>query len=262
MARLFRVWVVGVVVLGTVFCVRGWAIALLVQSDDIWKYVDGIVQPYEALTNQGISYDRIRQEDVSSVSFSRYDFIYLVGSADETNAFVTNSIPIMNTKYADYVNQGGLLLIHFADPAYFSPSSLLADIAPGGVGRINRFTNTGTIVPGKETDPIFNGVSDDDLDNWRATAHGYLIDLPANAEILVVNEDSNPIYARYKLGLGEVWVTTMPLEWAWADHDFLNNELKLAKERQANNVVPEPASFGLLLTGMLLGMIGRRRKVL
>ncbi len=259
MARLFRVWVVGVVVLGTVFCVRGWAIALLVQSDDIWKYRDSTVQPYEALTNQGISYDRIRQEDVSTVSFSGYDFIYLVGSADENNAFITNSIPIMNTKYANYVNQGGLLLIHFAD---WSSDDLLNNIAPGEVGRIRGFTNTGTIVPGKETDSIFNGISDDDLDNWSATAHGYLTDLPANAEILVVNEDSNPIYARYKLGLGEVWVTTMTLEWALADHDFLNNELKLAKERQANNVVPEPASFGLLLTGMLLGMIGRRRKVL
>ncbi len=69
--------------------------------------------------------------------------------------------------------------------------------------------------------------------------------------------NSHPLYARYQYGAGEVWITTMTLEWGNADHDLLFNEINLAAERCAP--VPEPSTILLLGLG-LVGMAGYGRK--
>ncbi len=237
----------------TFYSCAAHATALLVQTKDIWTYNNNTLQPYNALSQAGVTYNKITHNQLSATNLSPYDFIFLLGSADDTMNF--DNFVDMN-KIENYVQNGGLALIHYADW-----NGNMTDIAPGGVDINGITSNSGDIVSGYETDPLFDGVTSDDLDGWSATAHGYLINLPQNANTLIVGDGNNPIYARYQYGKGEVWVTTMTMEWGMADHDLLLNELRLANKYSPNSPVPEPTTV-LLLGAGLISLIGYRKRTL
>ncbi len=225
------------------------ATALLVQTNDIWSYNGLTIQPYEALSQSGVSFDKITHSQFNTWDLSSYCFLYLVGSAEDTHNFDTY---IDMNRVENYVDNGGLALIHYADW-----SGDYTDIGPGGVDGTHRATNTGNINPMFAGDPLFNNVTDASIDNWGSTAHGYLTHLPGNADILITDDLGNPIYARYHYGQGQVWITTMTLEWGNADHDLLFNEINLA----ANCCTPVPEPSTMLLLGVgFVGLLGYGRQ--
>ena len=223
------------------------ATALLVQTDDLWH--GDALQPYDAMTNSGITYDRISHNELTNTNLSNYDFIYLVGSDGDSSEF--DSLVNMN-QIADYVGNGGLVLIHYAPW-----QGDWTDIGPEGVNGVEEFSNTVNIVA--PNDPLLNGITSTDLNDWNYTSHGYLTNLPQSSEILLTNENQRPIYARYDYGQGEVWITTMTMEWKNADHTLLYNELQLAKNYSPAQV-PEPSTLLLTGAGLLCLVFGQKRK--
>ena len=225
---------------------------LLIQTDDPWwdenEQEKKIVNPSTVMTKLLIQHDQISQSDFAADNIedlSVYKAILLQGSYVETDDFNTDIIPKM-TKVHDYVKSGGLALIHYADwPLVSNPT-----IGPLGVKRTYGTDNTGNIVA---ADPLFTNVTDESLDGWNHTSHGYLTGLPANADVLITNSSNFPIYARYTVGLGQVWITTMPLESSGADPHVLINELTLA-----NKFVPVPVPAAVLLGMLGLGVAGMK----
>ncbi len=250
--------------MAVVFCLLmvqslGRASVLLVQNGDVWLGMEGIVQPYEAMEELGIPYERVDFDSFLSYDWSAYDVLFLEGSANNTDPFL-ETVPSALESLEEYVDQGGLLVIHFAD--WSTEVDVLQDIAPLGVGRKSYPDQLGRIAEGMEDDPLLDGITFQYLQDWYFTSHGYLIDLPNNAQPLILNKLYEPIYVRYAIGEGEVWVTTMPMEWGnklWntGKHRLFWNEMQLIKDRVA--VVPEPSSFSLILVGLSL-LAGLRRK--
>ncbi len=212
---------------------------LLVQTDVPWADYGG-TNPATVMTNLSISYDQITQSAFAAQDLSGYSAILLQGSADEESAFNDGIVPNMS-KVQSYVAGGGLVLIHYADRS----SGTSPTIGPLGVQSVHALGETGNIAAGYETDSLFANVTDASLDNWGSTSHGYLTNLPAGADVLITDSANRSIYARYDIGLGQVWITTMTLEWKYADHDVLINEIDLAGQ-----FVPVPVP-GAVLLGML-----------
>ncbi len=228
-----------------------FATALLVETGDIWTYNANTYQPYEAMDDLGISYDKVKHVDFNSTDLNNYDFIYLEGSDGNTYSFDKY---VNMSKVSDFVSGGGLAIIHYADWR-----GDRADVGPSGVNVGGYYSNIGNIVTGKEGDPLFENLSDSDLDNWGFTSHGYLKNLTSNSEVLITNNQNKPIYARYKVGNGEVWISTMTMEWGRANHNLMLNELKLA-DQYGGQPVPEPTTIFLMGIGFLtIAGYGRKR---
>jgi hypothetical protein len=221
---------------------------LLVQSNAPW----GATDPGVVMSSLSIPFDQIGQSGFAAQSLAGYSFILLQGSDGEADSFDAYIAPNMN-KVQSYVENGGLAIVHYAD---WNAASVV--IAPTGVQRVHVYDETGNIVPGFEGDPLFTDVTDASLDGWFYTSHGYLTGLPGNADVLTTNSTGEPIYARYGMGLGQVWVTTMTLEWGQADPDVLRNELALAGDFAP---VPIPAAALLAVLGMGTAGLRLRRFV-
>ena len=226
---------------------------LLVQTIPPWwdeDHPESAIDPSNVMTALSIQHAQISQSEFAAMEaqkISGYKAILLQGSHQEASLFDKYIIPKM-TKVHDYVKSGGLALIHYADS--FSTTKFTT-IGPLGVSRTLGADNTGNIAEGFETDPLFDSVIS--LDGWKYTSHGYLTGLPDNADVLIRNSFDEPIYARYTIGLGQVWITTMPLEYMGADPYVLQNEIYLA-----NQFVPVPVPAGVLLGMLRLGVAGMK----
>ncbi len=247
MKRLLQLTLVTLVLLVVFWGVKGIAMVLLVQDADVWTYNDFTVQPYEVLDDLGIVYQRVGSDAIANIDLSGYDFIVLEGSANNTTYYVDNIIPNMD-KISDYISGGGLAIIHFAD---WGDSSITV-MGPDGLSRQRYNSDNLTIVPGMEEDPLFRNVTNDSIDGWGTSAHGYFDVIPQTAQVLITNENNDPVYVRYPVGNGQVWATTMTLEWGAADQDIIYNEFSLAKDATNAEVVPEPNPWALMIFGIFL----------
>ena len=112
-----------------------------------------------------------------------------------------------------FVNLGGVAVLNVAGTLGDQ-----ANIAPGGVG----FSSAAQHVSEQILTPAhayitgagFGGeaLGTSDFDNWQPTDYGTLMNLPANAAVLLANNDG-PSLAEYKYGAGRVIVSTLAYCW-------------------------------------------------
>jgi len=58
------------------------------------------------------------------------------------------------------------------------------------------------------------------MEDWGASVHGYLVDIPSGASELVTHDDQQqPAAVKFDIGQGCVLATLQTLEWAW-DHEY------------------------------------------
>jgi Secretion system C-terminal sorting domain len=184
-----------------------------------------------------VTYDILNSADIPDTDFSLYDFIIVEGNQDAT--FNANVLANM-AQFEEYVSGGGWLQFHMGTNTHL-PLMTLWDGTT-----YNEFINENFnyIGLGAEDHPIIAGIPEPFEGDWAN--HGILLNLPEEAQHIVVTAGGDPTLAEYTYGSGNVVVSTMTLEFLWASeeyHDTSGQILYNAIEYMATRPVYEPVQI-------------------
>jgi len=178
------------------------------------------------LTSHGISYTVFNSSDIGNVDLSNYDKVII--SSDQTDSFY-DAVESHLDWFEDYAANGGQLEIHAADNAWHNGNW---SIMPGGFTHYEGYYNTTDIAIQGHPILIYpNVITDDELDYWYYSTHGYFLDgLPGGSKVVLttnVNGSNEPVFVISPWGDGCIMITTQTLEWAYNNGDsvFLENVL-------------------------------------
>lgn len=201
-------------------------------------------QPWETRANEivldglGEAFDTIGSRAVNDIDLSRYETVIIPSSQTVT---YYDRLAAESTTFDSFVSEGGTLVAHVTDSGWPCSTQAAMSFLPRGVGKRNA---TADYLDRADSDhPVFDGLSDNALDNWDSSTHGYLTDLPDDATVAVgINGDrSRATYAEYEHGSGKVLATMQTLEWPWnsgsGTKEVLRNELEYAVSGGESNSV-------------------------
>lgn len=176
---------------------------LILKNVDAWNFDTNEV----VLTELGVSYDVMTADQLNSLTTSdlinTYDMILI--ASDQNQVFYNDLGPQM-LKLEEFVKAGKVLQVHAANWGWHG--GLWTTSLPGGVSITRGYSNYDYIVK--------NG-------SWlysNYASHGYLINVPADAEIVTVQGDgTTPDYTKpstiiYSLGRGRVLVSGLTFEYS------------------------------------------------
>jgi len=172
----------------------------------------------EALEELGISYEIVSSSDFASVDLSKYKMIII--PSDQPTSYYNNMLNYID-ELRDFVLGGKVIVAHMTDMGLnggtwtqsFLPCAL-------DLRHVNLQINDLTIINYQH--PVINGpygtVTDESIDNWYFSAHGYFTNIPRETNIVIGCADdpiTMPVYIEWRCGHGLILATMMPLEWAW-----------------------------------------------
>lgn len=226
--------------------------ALLIQDFDPWDYNSNEL----ALQELGISYDVINSTNLGTVDLSQYKFIMY--ASDQPTSYYTNLANNIAAIEA-FVSGGGLLIGHVCDDGWAGGDWTTEHILPGNVQHVGVGEDDLVIVD--ITHPIVRGTPPGNFDiygtdpnyfdGWVSSTHGYLTNLPPNADVVIEIESGanagQPTYIDYPFGSGKVLATMQTVEWGYGAYgmphpwpELLRNELRYG----AAGVLPPVAVGG------------------
>ncbi|MBC7129377.1 MAG: choice-of-anchor J domain-containing protein, partial [Thermoplasmatales archaeon] len=185
------------------------------EDYDLW----GLSSIQQVLDLHGIAYDIYGSSDIGNVDLSQYDKVII--ASDQTTAFY-DAVEANLDWFEEYALNGGQLEIHAADQGWQGGSW---NVMPGGFTHVQTYLNYVVIeIPGHEVLTYPNVITDEELDNWGYSTHGYLTDLPSGSEIVLTSNDQ-PVFVVSPYGRGCIIISTQTLEfgWAWGYSSFLEN---------------------------------------
>lgn len=170
------------------------------------------------------------------------DYVLLQGMV-ATNGFIDR-----------FVGAGGLAVINVASATQLSGGLPISGIAPRGVGfQPAGNSNSQAFVPASTSHPYITGLGyggevlmTTDFNNWSPTDRGYLVNVPADATVLLrqPGSTSRPTMIEYNYGSGRVIVTTLtfctPGQIA-SQRDPLDNLLRYARFYEGGAQTPAPS---------------------
>ncbi|RDE17528.1 MAG: hypothetical protein C4K49_02360 [Candidatus Thorarchaeota archaeon] len=113
--------------------------------------------------------------------------------------------------FEDYVAQGGVLEINAATNSYW-----IDGLVPGGSYYVQAPSDYVSIIdPYHPTMLIPNIITDEELDNWYSSVHGYLDPLASGASVILATDYGNPVLVEQPFGLGSIMISTQTLEWGF-----------------------------------------------
>jgi len=189
----------------------------LFQDSNPWGYT----AIEDLLIANGISYDVYNSANMGVVDLSPYDKV--ITASVQGDKF-WDALEANKVWFENYTNAGGVLEMHLcAMPGSNSPGK----IYPGGF--VFYYTLIEEISIVASTHHILNApnvITDDELDNWVYSAHGWFSKIPTGAtEVLEATTNGKPVFAIKKFGSGTIYATTQTVEWR-AGHgypEFLEN---------------------------------------
>jgi len=230
---------------------------LIIKDVDPW----GLKSPENALNYLGYSYDIIGSDDLPSVNLNDYKVVII--ASKQPDSFYDNMFSYKDL-LEEYVSSGGILVAHMCDldwPYGHWKNSFLPG-APG-LGHVNDYQNDLSIVDALH--PIINGphgtLTDDNLDGWGYSTHGYFTNLPSGAQILIGIADDptgKPVYIWWRYGRGFVFATMQTVEWAYSwdlNKILLLNEIDYAQTLTAPPVGGRIVSTEVGQTHLMLSLI-------
>lgn len=181
------------------------------------------------LQEKGQSYDVINTSMIAGWDFAVHDNKIIIIASDQATWSYDNIIA-NEQKIADFVYNGGILLAHSCDFGWYS-GYWSTSFLPQGVHHVNNYLQLLEIVD--PTHPLLEGISDDQLDWWNYSTHGYFTNLPVGAKTIIQTTPSgNPTYIEYKYGRGTVLATMQTIEWPFRGYagtrQLLRNEIDYA----------------------------------
>lgn len=201
---------------------------LLIKDCNPWEGTGNV----DALEEGGYTYDVIPSSEFADHDLGQYHTIIIPST--QTAGYYRN-VAGSSDKLSEFVESGGTLLGHVADIGWPCSTSYSESFLPGGVTKRSQTFNEITII---NSSPIFDGVSDEALDGWSASSHGYLTNLPDGVQVIAKRSNSErPTYVRYSHGSGVVLATMQILEWPWSP--------------EGRTYVPDPDQAKILLKNEL-----------
>ncbi|RLF02781.1 MAG: hypothetical protein DRJ64_08965, partial [Thermoprotei archaeon] len=170
------------------------------------------------LASHGISYTVFDSSDMGNVDLSQFDKVII--SSDQTDA-TYNAISSHLSWFENYVADGGILEIHAAGQGWHDGNW---SVMPGGFKWHPEYNDGVDIVTSHPILNYPNVITDDELDNWFYSAHGYLYNLPSGSQVILTS-GGEPVFVISPWGSGEIIITTQTLEWGYNEgySKFLEN---------------------------------------
>jgi hypothetical protein len=180
----------------------------------------------EALIATGRSYDVANSATLATLDLSEYRCILY--ASDQPNSYYQN-ITTNIAKIENWVSNGGFLIAHVCDWGWIGGDWTGLHILPGNVTHAaQQYHDDLTILD--PTHCKVEGLAPDYFDGWSASTHGWLTNLPAGTnKVVVVAGTTDPTYIDYDHGLGHVEATMQTVEWGYSNlgrPGLLENELK------------------------------------
>ena len=181
------------------------------------------------LQEKGQSYDVINTSMIADWDFEAHGNKIIIIASDQGYSSYDNLIA-NRQKLADFVNNGGILLAHCCDAAWHTEGKAwYSSFLPGGVLHEINYDQTLEIM--EPTHPLVEGITDEQLDWWNYSTHGYFTNLPPNTKV-IIEDSGKPTYIEYKYGRGTVLSTMQTIEWpfqGWVGtRQLLRNEIDYA----------------------------------
>ncbi|TYL36078.1 hypothetical protein CV102_24375 [Natronococcus pandeyae] len=185
------------------------------------------------LTEMGVEYDLIPSSAVSDSDLNSYSVVLVPSTQDQS---YYDALAEAKADIEAFVDSGGTLVAHVTDNGWPCTTQWDESFLPADVTKENTFANSLEIT---ENHPITEPFSQDTLQSWGSSTHGYLTNLPENATTFVTfdGDGSRPTYAEYSYGNGTVLATMQTLEWPYTGSvssrpedpkDLLRTELEYA----------------------------------
>jgi len=206
-------------------------IVALFKNVDPWDFPSN----QEALELYGISYIVFSSSDFGYVDLS--EFTKVVIPSDQDQAFY-DAMNEYRWWFEEYASQGGILEIHAACHGW-NGGGWVGPL-PGGLEWVSFYSDSVTIVDTAHpvvTDP--NIITDEELDYWGYSVHGYLSNYPAESHIIIVEDSTGrPAYLEFEYGSGMILASSQTLEWAYRNHYslILENSLLYMPKRYEHDL--------------------------
>ena len=171
----------------------------------------GFTSNQDILTANGISPTIYSSADIGVVDLSGYAKVIIASL--QPVAFYT-AVEANRTWFEQYVNNGGCLEIHAA--CYTSQPWPTGILPCGFTWKDSPGDTVDIALPGHEMLTTPNVITDDELDGWSSSYHGYFTGFPAGSELILTEGDTgsaNPVLIIAPYGDGCVIATGQMLEW-------------------------------------------------
>jgi len=179
----------------------------LFKNVDPWGYSSN----EEALNVHDVPFATLSSKDFELVNLSK--FIKVVIASDQDQALY-DAMNASRWWFEDYVRNGGVLEIHAADWGWHGGHWI--GLLPGGLRWETHETNYATII--NLTHPVVNTpnvITDNELDGWSWSTHGYFSGYPDNSQVVIAEDSGRPVYLEFKYGAGLMVASGQTLEWAY-----------------------------------------------
>jgi len=152
----------------------------------------------------------LESSDIGVVDLSIYQKVIIVN--DQPTSFY-NAIETHVSWFESYVNSGGVLEIHAADSGSHGGSWATM---PGGFTHTNVLSDIVNIIyPGHPMLTAPNIITDNELDNWDFSVHGYFDTVPTDTTTVLTEATGMPVLTQSHFGFGAIIASMQTLEWGY-----------------------------------------------
>jgi hypothetical protein len=205
---------------GTLIKIGNTAVVVPVDKYDfgiaIFKNLDSWGYPANEiiLSRYGIPYDVYNSTDIGNIDLSKYAKVVIASFQDQDFYDAVNA---SRAWFEEYVENGGVLEIHAANGGWLG--GLWIDLLPGGINYTLSYTDEIDIsLRNHPVSRIPNNITEDELDGWLSSAHGYFVPpYPPNyIKILELTTIPRyPVYIEVPYGSGVIIASSQTLEHAY-----------------------------------------------
>ncbi|MFX1435143.1 MAG: hypothetical protein ACFFBT_14705 [Promethearchaeota archaeon] len=214
------------------------------------------------LVNHSISYTIYDDTDMGVVDLTPFEKVIIASDQDQS---FYDALGSKIAWFDYYVSEGGILEIHAADDGWHGGIWDGLFLMPGGINQMHTFLNNITInLPTHSILSYPNTITDDELDDWSESAHGYFNTYPENSKkILTDVGTTEPVFIESAFGKGTILISMQPLEFAYNNgySKFLENVLLYVPEPTADSGIPGYSLYVLIGIVSVISVIYLKKRI-